>query len=274
MIKSFFFRGYLVFLWKGLLFFSPLAGLPLVHAANPINPPLRVFIDPGHGGSDRGAVHAGLSEAELVLQVGRRLQSLLEKDPQVQTQMSRQSEKFLSLPERVEMAEKWGADVFLSLHANASHDQRARGVEFYFQNHLKPDEDSFYYANLENQLSTKIQEEGLNKSTDVLSILEDLKKTHRIWQSFALSQALLQGWTIEKKTRSQHIRQAPFQVVSAGAYASVLIELGFLSNPREAQSLRSPETQTRIAQQIAKGLTHFKTEVLDREKARRVNLAP
>ncbi|MEI7973623.1 MAG: N-acetylmuramoyl-L-alanine amidase, partial [Bdellovibrio sp.] len=99
MTKLFFFRICRVFLGLGLIVFLPFAGQSSVRGASSSPALLKVFIDPGHGGSDRGAVHAGLSEAELVLKVGLRLQKLLDEDPNVQTQMSRQREKFLSLPE-------------------------------------------------------------------------------------------------------------------------------------------------------------------------------
>ena len=243
----------------------PLLIFAISHAA-----PMRVFIDPGHGGKDLGAVHGGVSEAEVVLAVGLKLKKILDSDSQFEAQMSRTTDVLIPLPERNAAGDAWKADVMLSLHANASEHQSARGVEFYFQNHLKPDEESFYFANLENQMSAKSKEDSLTKSTDVLSILEDLKKTHRIWQSSALAKSLLKGWAIERKTRSQPIRQAPFQVVSAGNFASVLIEMGFLSNPREAQSMRAEAVQNEIARKIHAGLVHFKSEVLDKTKSPRV----
>jgi N-acetylmuramoyl-L-alanine amidase len=94
----------------------------------------RIVIDPGHGGHDPGAMNMGLSEAELVLDVGLRLEKLLVKQPGIEVVMTRRSDVFVPLEERTAIAIREGADLFLSIHANASEDDRARGVETYFLN--------------------------------------------------------------------------------------------------------------------------------------------
>src|SRR5262252_11148163 len=89
----------------------------------------RIVIDPGHGGHDPGAMGNGVSEAELVLDVALRLEQLLRKLPGTEVVLTRRTDEFVSLPERTAMANREGADLFLSIHANASEDTTARGVE-------------------------------------------------------------------------------------------------------------------------------------------------
>src|SRR4051794_21542919 len=83
-----------------------------------------VFIDPGHGGSDRGAVYNGIREAELTLSVSQKLKALLSKDSRMNVRLSRQTDLNLALPERITLAENSKADVIISVHANAAEDSR------------------------------------------------------------------------------------------------------------------------------------------------------
>ena len=125
--------------------------------------PLYVVIDPGHGGSDAGAVYGDAKESDIALKVSLQLKKLLEKDRDFKVSLTREADFNLSLEERVQKAEKQKADIFLSLHANASNDQRAKGVEFYFQNNLPADEEAMYLANLENKMAVEQADNTLSK---------------------------------------------------------------------------------------------------------------
>ena len=94
----------------------------------------RIVIDAGHGGHDPGARANGLNEAELVLDVAQRLRKLLQKQPGIEVAMTRETDVFIPLEERTAIANREGADLFLSIHANASRNPKARGVETYFLN--------------------------------------------------------------------------------------------------------------------------------------------
>ena len=94
----------------------------------------RIVIDPGHGGHDPGAKGKGVTEAELVLDVALRLEKLLQKLPGVEVVLTRRTDDFIPLQERTAIANREGADLFLSIHANASANAQARGVETYFLN--------------------------------------------------------------------------------------------------------------------------------------------
>ena len=229
--------------------------------------PLYVVIDPGHGGSDAGAVYGDAKESDIALKVSLQLKKLLEKDRDFKVSLTREADFNLSLEERVQKAEKQKADIFLSLHANASNDQRAKGVEFYFQNNLPADEEAMYLANLENKMAVEQADNTLSKKTDVLAIVEDLKRNTKMHQSHQLSRHLMQAWKPSGRKGSRIIRQAPFYVITKTKIPSVLVELGFISNAQEAQKLLQTAYQKQLAERIFAGLTDFK-EMVDKAELR------
>lgn len=229
--------------------------------------PLHVVIDPGHGGIDAGAVYGNAKESEIALKVSLQLKALMEKDKDFKVSLTREADQNLSLEDRVQKAEKQKADIFLSLHLNASKDLRAKGVEFYFQNNLPADEESLYLANLENKMSQEQSEDSLSKKTDVLAIVEDLKRNTKMHQSHQLSQKLLQAWSQNQRSGSRIIRQAPFYVITKTKIPSVLVELGFISNEAEAQKLLQSSYQKQLAERIFTGLQDFK-EMVDKAELR------
>lgn len=233
--------------------------------------PLQLTIDPGHGGSDAGAVRGKAREADIALHVAEHLRQLLNHDENFHAELTRTSDESLSLNERVAIADKQKSDLFLSIHANAASDRRARGVEFYFQNHLPPDEETLYLAASENQVA-KTQESSQEssaseleptKKNDVLAIIEDLKRVQRMKSSHKLSRKLLEAWNTETKVDNNAIRQAPFYVVSKTNMPAVLVELGFLTNPKEAERLMDPRYQKEVAGRIYAGLKRYK-EIVDK----------
>lgn len=238
---------------------------------------LHIMLDPGHGGVDTGAVYSGAKEADLVLKVAHSVKSLLEKDPTFQVSITRTNDRMLSLQERVHMAESKKADLFVSLHANAATDQRARGVEFFFQNNLPPDEESLFLASQENQAMVASQEahetsggDEVSKKGDVSAIIEDLHRQNRMLSSLRFTQTLTNVWGADAKAAQSTIKQAPFYVISKTTMPSVLIEIGFLSNPREVKKLLNKEYQSDLAQKIYKALVSYKEKV-DNSSAKTLN---
>lgn len=140
---------------------------------------LHIAIDPGHGGHDRGATHSKIKESDLVLTVASKVKKRLEKNPDIHVAMTRNEDRNVSLADRVKIAENNKVDVFVSLHANAAADQRAKGVEFFFQNNLPPDEETLYLASLENQsndilnnTTSDVQNERLSKKVISMQLLK------------------------------------------------------------------------------------------------------
>ncbi len=238
---------------------------------------LHIMLDPGHGGVDTGAVHGNAKEADLVLKVAQRLKALLEKNPEFTVSITRMHDKNITLPARVKMAEEAKADLFVSLHANAASDQRAKGVEFFFQNNLPPDEDSLFLASQENQMLLNSKElhdisggDELSKKGDVAAIVEDLRRQNRLKSSLRLTETLTQVWDGDANAAPATIKQAPFYVISKTSMPAVLIEIGFLTNPREAKKLLTPDYQSDLAQKIYSALLSYK-EKMDNRAAKTLN---
>lgn len=233
---------------------------------SPAGADTHIMIDPGHGGNDSGAVRGPAREADIALKVAKILKELLEQDPDFKTSLTRDRDAHLSLQERVHLAEKAKADIFVSLHANASSDRRAKGAEFYFQNHLPPDEETLFLAASENQAtksSLPTMELEPSKKNDIVAIVEDLRRQHRMRSSHQLSRQLLKAWSSQE---TNAIRQAPFYVVSKTSMPSVLVELGFITNPKEAERLLNVDYQKDVAQKIYAGLRKFK-EIMDKSES-------
>lgn len=238
--------------------------LNLVHAA-----PLKVVVDPGHGGRDQGAIREGTAESDITLKVSRLLHRLLSSDHRFQSSLTRNEDQFLTLADRARIAHDKKADLFVSIHVNSNPDSRARGAEFYFQNHLPPDEESMRLAHAENggeaaSPSGKYEFlEDNDYSPDVASIVSDLLDSNRVFKSSQLSKTLKENWTGSRKTRSSSVMQAPFYVLSQIKAPSALVELGFITNVRERQELADAAIQKQMAEDLYKGLVKFK-ESLDK----------
>ncbi len=224
-----------------------------------------IMLDPGHGGIDTGAVRGNAKEADVVLKVAQQLKKILSESKQFEVSMTRTQDSNITLPERVNKAEKSKADLFVSLHANTAIDPRAKGVEFYFQNTLPPDEESLFLASHENQNfkddSTARDEQDPSKKGDVAAILEDLHRQDRIESSLRLTRLLTQIWELENIREKVSIKQAPFYVISKTNMPSVLIEIGFITNPKEVKKLITPQYQAEVAQKIYKALVAYKEKV-------------
>ncbi len=234
--------------------------------------PLHVLLDPGHGGSDSGAVRGVLKESVIALKVSMLLAEILKKDDRFLVTLTRETDHKLSLDQRTQIAKDVKADVLLSVHLNTNSDTRAHGEEFYFQNQLPADEDLLYLASRENdedENQALNSTEKLSSENDVRVILEDLGRNHRIRSSGDLSKVLFENWaqTLGKKIASRSIRQAPFRVVSQVNIPSVLVELGFLSNPIEGPKLADANYQRALAKSLYEGLVKFK-ETSDKDPER------
>jgi N-acetylmuramoyl-L-alanine amidase len=236
-----------------------------------------IILDPGHGGVDTGAVHGPLKEADLVLKVSQKVRGLLEKNSDFHVTMTRTSDHNIALPERVKLAEQAKADLFVSLHANAATDPRAHGVELFFQNNLPPDEDSMYLANQENQaqathVAAVEENDGgdISKKGDISAIVEDLHRQNRMMNSLTLTKNLNHEWHADSSAAQSTIKQAPFYVISKTTMPSVLIEIGFLTNPREAKKLLDNDYQNNLAEKIYAALVSYK-EKMDKNTTKNLN---
>ena len=204
----------------------------------------RIVIDPGHGGHDPGATGDDITEAELVLDVALRLEKMLLKVPGVEVVLTRRTDDFVGLQERTAIANRENADLFLSIHANASENDQARGVETYFLN----------FANNFSAAAVATRENAA--SGQAMAALPDFVKAIALNNKLDESRQFatdVQRLMIErlrpanKTVRDLGVKQAPFVVLIGAAMPSVLAEVSFITNPQEAQLLRGPAYRQRIA---------------------------
>lgn len=216
---------------------------------------LNILIDPGHGGMDHGAVRENIRESDVVLKVAKQLKNLLDQDSRFKADMTRTADADVGLDARVQKAKSKKFDLMISIHANAADDARAKGYEIYFQNHLPPDEETLFLANLENQKNKmKSSEESESYTNDVQAIIGDLKRQHNLLASKNLSTYLFDSWNSHK---SSVIRQAPFYVLTKADVPAVLVEIGYMSNPKELAKLTDIKYQKEIARQLFAGLESY-----------------
>ena len=218
----------------------------------------RIVIDPGHGGHDPGATGKDVSEAELVLDIALRLEKLLEKLPGVEVVLTRRTDDYVPLQERTAIANREGADLFLSIHANASESGLARGVETYFLN----------FANNLSAASVAARENAA--SGQAMAALPDLVKmialNNKLDESRDLA-TMVQRSMIErlrgthKTLKDLGVKQAPFVVLIGAAMPSVLTEVSFVTNPQDAKQLRSSSYRQRIAEALANAVRKYQTSL-------------
>lgn len=242
--------------------------ITLILAQNISHSALRVSIDPGHGGSEAGAVHGQAKESDLTLKVSQKLYNRLKNDKQFQVQLLRSNDQDLDLEQRVAMAKKFGADLFISIHANANPNPRAQGAEFYIQNQLPVDQEALFLAHAEHEP----KEDSQKPKGDVESIVQDLKKSQRILESYQVSGYIRQHWAPQKR---RMIRQGPFYVLSQNEVPAVLVEIGYLTNARERSQLLKESYQSQLAKKIhfalkdyAKNSDKLPPDVLQRRHAK------
>ena len=226
------------------------------------NAAFRVLIDPGHGGSDNGAVHSHLREADVVLDISLRLQKLLEATPGIEVSLSRTTDLLVTLPDRVKKAKSAHADLLLSLHANAAPGETAQGLEFFFQNSLPADEDALYLADLENQSATELVTADLSNTRrgDVNAIIEDLHRQARMQSSLKFSEALARQWQ-GRGIKHLAIKQAPLYVVNHATQPSVLVEVGFLTHPVESKKLAQAAYRNELALHLRDAVLEYRSQI-------------
>ena len=214
----------------------------------------RVVIDPGHGGHDPGAQVRGLNEAELVLDIALRLERLLTKEPGVEVVLTRRTNAYVALEGRTAIANRSGADLFLSIHANASSNSGVRGFETYFLN-FAPNPEAEEIAARENAGSAR-------RMSSLPDIVKAIALNNKIDESRDFA-SMVQGSMhdvlrkSDRNSRNLGVKQAPFMVLIGATMPSVLAEVSFLTNRDEATLLRSAAYRQQIAEALFAGITKY-----------------
>jgi N-acetylmuramoyl-L-alanine amidase len=219
----------------------------------------RVIIDPGHGGKDHGATGVnGTREKDLTLKVARMLAEKIEKQLGLDVVLTRNKDVFLPLEERTALANTHGADLFISIHANAHRSAGVHGIETYFLN-LATDAEAMRVAARENATTQK-------NMSDLQVILSDLMLNSKISESADLCgrvhQSMVGGVSKKyKNIRDLGVKQAPFYVLIGANMPSVLIEMGFISNAAEEKRLNNPAYMNTLTDGIVRGVQRYNESI-------------
>lgn len=214
-----------------------------------------IVIDPGHGGKDPGAKgRHGIMEKDIVLDVGLRLKRLIEDRTGARVVMTRDTDIFIPLEERTAIANSKGADLFISIHANSSRREGARGVETYLLGRAT-DMDAMDTALRENSVSEK------SSLDDLQLILADLLNTAKKDESLRLAhyvqENIIDSLEPRYNTINLGVKQAPFYVLVNAKMPSILAEISFISNPEEERLLTERKYRREIAEAIFEGISRY-----------------
>lgn len=243
-----------------LLDFMRPGGGPADRDARATTGPLKVMvIDAGHGGHDPGATGpTGLMEKELVLDVTKRVARLVGDQLGIKVLLSRDGDHFVTLKDRTSFANRAQADVFVSIHANAHREAASEGVETYFLSSEATDNAARQVAALENSVVQLEKPAGGGRGDLVKTILWDLAQSEFQEESSRLAEVVQDSMTRSLRIPSRGVKQAGFYVLGGAAMPAILIEIGFVTNPREERKLREVRYRDEIARAIAAALAEYK----------------
>jgi len=224
-----------------------------------------IVLDAGHGGHDPGNRGNGYKEKEIALNVVLQIGAIFEKDERFTVVYTRKTDKFIELHERGSIANKAGADLFVSIHCN-SHKSQAYGTETFVLG-LHANAENFNVAKKENSVilledNYQANYDGFDPNSPESIIGLTLMQEEYLDQSLILASFVQNGFTNSLKRKSRGVKQAGFVVLHQTYMPSVLIELGFLTNNNEGKYLNSKAGQTKMANSIVKSILEYK-ESLD-----------
>ena len=215
----------------------------------------RIVIDAGHGGHDSGTLGAGgIEEKDVVLDVALRLGKLLHDRLGAEIVYTRADDTFIPLETRTAIANKAQADLFISVHANSSQDDSARGVEVYYLN-FTSDPEAMQVASRENAVSTQSVHE-LSDLVKKIALKDKIDESRELAED--VDQSLYSG--LEKGQpglKNRGVKKAPFVVLIGANMPSILAEISFVTNPTDADELRRPEYRERVAQSLYRGIAQY-----------------
>lgn len=224
-----------------------------------------VVVDPGHGGKDPGAVANGVVEKNINLQISRFLVEEL-KTRGIPARMTREDDRYLKLQERTELANKWDASVFISIHANALPPGRhATGMEIYLMA-LPTDKDAMQLALIENKElgndngNGSVTEASDKKTRMLLNILGNMQQNAKIDESTNVAEVLFRNGQ-KRGLSMRRVAQAPFFVLRGAGMPAILVETGFITEKKEARLLDSSSYQRKMAASLAEGIAVYLDQI-------------
>ena len=218
-----------------------------------------VVVDPGHGGKDSGAKgFRGTNEKDVVLAISRNLKDLIDKQPGMRAVLTRSSDYYIGLRQRLGYARRAKADLFVAIHADAFMRRESSGASvFALSARGASSEAARWLAERENSSELGGVDDFKDKSYLVRSVLLDLSQTSTIQASLQLGSEMLGNLSHISVLHSHKVEQARFVVLKSPDIPSVLVETGFISNPREEMNLRNPRYQMQLAIAILNGIKKY-----------------
>jgi len=218
-----------------------------------------IAIDPGHGGQDSGALGKhGTKEKDIVLSVSKRLAKIVNAEPGMRAYLTRDTDVFITLRQRIKRARENKADMFISIHADAFKDPKAKGASvFVLSQRGASSEAAQMMADKENaaDLAGGISLE--DKDDMLASVLLDLSQTASLEASLEVANTVLAGLKRVGNVHKKHVESAAFVVLKSPDIPSILVETAFVSNPDEERKLNSPSHQNKIARAILSGISNY-----------------
>lgn len=221
-----------------------------------------IVIDAGHGGHDTGAIGpSGTREKAVVLAVAKRLAALINRSGNMRAILTRSGDYYVNLRQRLKLARKDDADLFVAIHADAHYDRIARGASvFTLSQHGATTEAARWLAQKENysEIGDVAFNELQDRSPVLRSVLIDMSQTVTTQDSARLGESMLNALHAVTTLHFKQVERAPFVVLKSPDIPSVLIETGFISNPKEEKKLADPRYQQMLAKAILNGLQKYK----------------
>ncbi|HEU0197970.1 MAG TPA: N-acetylmuramoyl-L-alanine amidase [Nevskiaceae bacterium] len=221
--------------------------------------PIVVAVDAGHGGKDPGA-HGpdGLDEKTVTLAVAKKLARLIDAQPGMRAVLTRRGDYYVGLRQRMEIARKADADIFISIHCNAINDPSVEGTAVYMlSQHGATSEQARWIANRENAADMVGGIDISDKSNQLASVLVDISQSATMDASFDLASRLLHQMARISPVLHAHVQRAAFVVLKAPDIPSVLVETDFITNRHEERLLGSTAYQEDIAQRLLAGIKGY-----------------
>jgi N-acetylmuramoyl-L-alanine amidase len=220
-----------------------------------------IVIDPGHGGKDTGAIGInGIREKNIVLSIAKRLADMINAQPAMKAELTRNGDYFVHLRDRLKLARRGKADLFIAIHADSYFTDQASGATVYaLSQNGATNEAARWLARRDNYSELG----GVNlgdlgdQSIELRSVLIDLAQTESIKESLRLGKYVLNELDNVTRLHHERVEQAPFVVLKSPDIPSILVETGYLSNPKEELRLRDPVYQHKIASALFNGIKRY-----------------
>ncbi len=219
-----------------------------------------VAVDAGHGGDDSGALGRSRRtyEKTVVLQIARRLARIIDAEPGMRAVLTRDGDYYIPLRKRMEIARAKRADLFVSIHADAFHDPRAKGASVYVLSNRGASSEAARWLAASENASDLVGGVSLDDKDEVLaSVLLDLSQSATRQTSLEAADNVYQELRKHTKVHGRRVQHAGFVVLKSPDIPSMLVETGFISNPHEERLLRDAAHQQRLAKSVFKGVRDY-----------------